>query len=178
MKLDAPISIEAFGPKSHPEIAPATMSVVYEYGPRGDMPACKVWWHQGDTKPEIWKSNPAINAFSSGVLFVGDKGMLISDYGKFKLLPEDKFTEVPRPSVVLEDSPGQHQEWLNAIRNGTPTGSPFATYAGPLTIANHLGNVAHRVGKKLLWDAKTLSVTNTPEAAQFLGRKPRAGWSL
>jgi hypothetical protein len=178
MKLDAPLSIEAFGPKSHPEIAPATMSVVYEYGPRGDMPACKVWWHQGDTKPEIWKSNATINAFSSGVLFVGDKGMLISDYGKFKLLPEDKFTEVPKPSVVLEDSPGQHQEWLNAIRNGTPTGSPFATYAGPLTIANHLGNVAHRVGKKLLWDAKTLSVTNTPEASQFLGRKPREGWSL
>ena len=178
LKLDAPKTIEAFGPEPHPEIAPATMSVVYEYGPRGEMPACKVWWHQGATKPEVWTSNPVVNGFNSGVLFVGDKGMLIADYGKFKLLPEENFKEVPKPAIHIEDSPGQHQEWLNAIKHGTPTGSPFATYAGPLTIANHLGNVAHRVGKKLEWDAVKYTATNCPEAERFLRRQPRQGWSL
>ncbi len=178
LKLDAPKTIEAFGPEPHAELAPATMSVKYEYGPRNDMPACEVWWHQGATKPEVWTSHPVINAFASGVLFVGDKGMLIADYSKFKLLPEDQFTDVPTPSVVIQDSPGQHQEWLNAIRNGTPTGSPFAEYAGPLTIANHLGNVAHRAGKKLVWDAAALKATNCPEADRFLGREPRAGWAV
>jgi len=39
LKLAAPRTIEAFGPPPHPEIAPASMHAVYEYGPRGDMPA-------------------------------------------------------------------------------------------------------------------------------------------
>jgi predicted dehydrogenase len=33
LKLDAPLSVEAFGPEPHPEIAPASMHAVYEYGP-------------------------------------------------------------------------------------------------------------------------------------------------
>jgi hypothetical protein len=47
-----------------------------------------------------------------------------------------------------------------------------------LTIANHLGNVAYRVGKKLEWDGVALRATNCPEATQYIERKPRAGWSL
>jgi predicted dehydrogenase len=178
LKLDAPQTIQAFGPEPHPELAPATMSVKYQYGPRGELPGCEMWWHQGATKPVVWTSNPAINAFASGVLFIGDKGMLISDYSKFKLLPEADFPELPAPKVVIPDSPGQHQEWLNAIRHGTPTGSPFADYAGPLTIANHLGNVAHRIGQKIHWDAVKLSAIDLPEAETFLGRQPREGWSM
>ncbi len=38
LKLQAPLTIEAFGPPPHPEIAPASMHATYEYGPRGDMP--------------------------------------------------------------------------------------------------------------------------------------------
>jgi hypothetical protein len=179
LKLDAPLSIEPIGGvKAHPEIAPASMHAVYQYGPRGEMPAVTLHWHQGASKPEIWKQTPAIAAFSSGVLFIGDKGMLISDYGKFKLLPEDKFPTVPEPSVRIENSPGQHQEWLNAIRTGSPTGSPFVTYAGPLTIANHLGNVAWRVGHKIEWDPANYRCKDCPEAEPFLGRKPREGWTL
>jgi predicted dehydrogenase len=42
LKLDNPLTIESFGPPVHKEIAPASMTAVYEYGPRQDMPACKV----------------------------------------------------------------------------------------------------------------------------------------
>jgi hypothetical protein len=66
---------------------------------------------------------------------------------------------------------------LDAIRNGTPTGSPFS-YAGPLTEANHLGNVAYRAGTKLIWDREKMTATNHPDADRFLKRTPRAGWSL
>ena len=177
LKLDAPLSIEAFGPKAHPEIAPANMHAVYEYGPRGDMPACKVHWHQGSSKPEAWTNDPVIRQWSSGVLFIGDKGMLLSDYGKHLLLPENQFKDFVRPAPFIPDSPGHHAEWLNAIKNGTPTGSPFS-YAGPLTEANHLGNVAHRAGGKILWDAKAMRITNMETANQFLSREPRAGWKL
>ncbi|MBE2282743.1 MAG: Gfo/Idh/MocA family oxidoreductase [Prosthecobacter sp.] len=177
LKLDAPLSVEAFGPEPHPEIAPASMHAVYEYGPRGDMPACKVHWHQGASKPDVWKNDPYISKWSSGVLFVGDKGMLLSDYGKHVLLPEADFKDFQRPKPFIADSPGHHAEFLAAIKNGTPTGSPFS-YAGPLTEANHLGNVAHRAGGKIVWDAKAMRITNNEAANRFLSRTPREGWKL
>jgi predicted dehydrogenase len=176
LKLDAPLTIEASGPPPHPELAPASMSAVYEYGPRGDMPACRLTWHQGTNKPEAWKEKK-IPQWESGALFIGETGMLLADYGRFLLLPEDKFKDFKAPKPFIPDSPGHQQEWLNAIKKGTPTGSPFS-YAGPLTEANHLGNVAFRAGKKLQWDSKNLRFPNCPEAERFLGRQPREGWKL
>jgi hypothetical protein len=111
------------------------------------------------------------------VLFVGDKGMLLADYGKHVLLPEEKFADFQKPEPFILDSPGQHEEWLLAIANGTPTGSPFS-YAGPLTEANHLGNVAYRCHQRLEWDAANMRATNCPAAEQYLKREPRKGWSL
>lgn len=177
LKLDAPKSIEAFGPEAHPEIAPATMSARYEYAARGEMPACTLTWYQGDHKPQIWKDG-GIPQWGNGVLFIGDNGMLLSDYGKHVLLPEEKFQDFEAPAPFLPPSPGQHQEWLIACRNGTETASPFNTYAGLLTEANHLGNVAFRAGQKIEWDSANLKITNVPSANQFLGREPRTGWSL
>ncbi|WP_437193203.1 Gfo/Idh/MocA family protein [Planctomicrobium sp. SH527] len=176
LNLDAPKTIEAFGPPPHPELAPASMSAKYEYGPRGNMPACTLTWYQGSHQPEILKSGK-IPQWGSGVLFIGDDGMLLSDYGRHLLLPEDKFKEFKRPAPFIQDSPGHHQEWLAACRTGSPTGSPFS-YGGRLTEANHLGNVAYRVGKKLTWDYDNMKAVNCPEADKYLRREPRAGWSL
>lgn len=176
LKLDAPKTIHAFGPEPHPEIAPASMHVEYEYGQRGELPTCKVSWYQGSHKPEIWERGD-IPKWGNGVLFIGSKGMLLSDYGKHVLLPENDFKDFERPKQFLGDSPGHQQEWVNACKTGSATGSPFS-YAGPLTEANHLGNVAFRAGKKLVWDAKSMTVTNDKAANQFLSRTPRKGWSL
>jgi len=176
LKLDAPLTIEAGGPAPHAELAPASMQATYEYAPRGDMPACKLAWHQGSMKPPQW-TRGEIPQFGSGVLFVGDKGMLLSDYGKHLLLPEDKFKDFQRPAVSLAPSLGHHAEWLHACKTGAPTTCNFG-YSGPLTEANHLGNVAYRAGKKLQWDAKRMRIPNAPEAEQFLAMEYRKGWVL
>lgn len=176
LKLDAPKAIEAFGPEPHPEIAPASMKAVYEYGPRGNLPACRLTWYQGSMKPDLWKEK-AIPQWESGVLFVGAKGMLLSSYDRHLLLPEATFKDFERPKPFIPDSPGQQQEWVNALKHGTPTASPFS-YAGPLTEANHLGNVAFRAGRRIEWDSKRLRIPNHRDAERFLSRKPRAGWSL
>ncbi len=176
LDLDAPKTIEAFGPPPHPEIAPASMRAVYEYGPRGDRPAVTLSWYQGDEKPEPWK-NGTIPQWDSGVLFIGDDGMLLSDYGKYILLPEEKFEGVPAPEPFLSRPSSHHAEWIDACKTGAPTGSNF-DYAGQLTEANHLGGVAYRVGKKLEWDADAMRATNAPEAEPLLRREYRAGWSL
>lgn len=176
LKLDAPHAIEAFGPPPHPEIAPASMRVVYDYAARADMPACRMTWYQGTEKPALWTAGK-IPQWKDGTLFVGDKGMLLAHYTKHVLLPEEQFVDFTPPTPWIPDSPGHHQEWVNSCRTGAPTGSPFA-YAGALTEANHLGNVAYRVGKRILWDRAAMRATNAPEADAFIGRDPRAGWSL
>jgi predicted dehydrogenase len=175
LKLQSPLSIEAGGPPPHAELAPASMTATYEYGARGEQPPVTLKWYQGEEKPQAWREG-AIPKWDSGVLFVGSKGMVLSDYSKHVLLPEDK-KDFTRPEPFIPDSVGHHKEWLNACKTGSPTTCSF-DYSGLLTEANHLGNVAYRVGKKLLWDSKNLTVTNVKEAAAFIRREYRPGWKL
>ena len=176
LNLDAPLTIEASPGPADAELAPATMSATYEYGPRGTMPACKLTWYQGELRPAIW-TEKKIPQWDSGVLFIGDKGMLLADYGKHVLLPEEQYKDFQRPAQTIPDSIGHHKEWLEAAKNGGPTTCNF-DYSGGLTEANHLGNVAYRVGKKIHWDAAKLECPGTPEAAKFLKREYRKGWEL
>jgi len=176
LKLKAPRTIEAFGPPAHPEIAPASMTAVYEYDARGDMPAVKLSWHQGENKPEIWKQG-GIDQLGNGVLFIGDKGMLLADYGKHKLLPEDKFKDFATPAPTIPRVSSHHQEWLAACRSGAKCSADFE-YSGLLTEANHLGNVAYRAGKKITWDAAAMKCPDAPEADQFIKREYRDGWTM
>jgi len=177
LKLRAPLTIEASGPPPHPELAPASMSATYDYAARGDMPAVKLTWHQGEDKPEIWK-NGGIPKWDSGCLFIGSNGkMLLSDYSKHVLLPEKEFADFERPAPTIPRSPGHHAEWIAACMSGKPASADFE-YSGWLTEANHLGNVAYRTGKKLEWDPKTLRAKNAPEADKFIKREYRKGWVL
>ncbi len=177
LKLQVPKSIEAGGGIAHPEIAPASMFATYEYGSRGDLPPVRLTWHQGENKPDIWKAR-GIPQWDSGVLFIGNQGrMLLADYDKHVLLPEATFADFKRPAPSIPKSLGHHEEWIHGCKTGAPTTCNF-DYAGYLTEANHLGNVAFRVGKKLEWDSANLRVTNAPEAAKFIRREYRAGWLL
>ncbi|MGB7327941.1 MAG: Gfo/Idh/MocA family oxidoreductase [Rubripirellula sp.] len=176
LQLDAPTTIEAFGPPPHPEIAPATMKAVYQYEARGDRGQVQLNWYQGAVKPDLWNAGE-IPQWKSGMLFVGSKGMILSDYSKHMLLPENEFAEFVAPEPTIASSIGHHEEWIAACRGDGTTGSPFS-YAGPLTEANHLGSVAFRVGKKISWNAKNMRCVDCPEADRFIRREPRDGWSL
>jgi hypothetical protein len=176
LNLDAPTTIEAGGPEPHPEIAPASMWARYEYAKRGDRGPLALTWYQGADKPEIWKQG-GIPPWDSGCLFVGSEGMLLSDYARHALLPEDKFKDFTPPAQTIPESIGHHAEWVRACKTGEPTTCHF-DYSGPLTEANHLGNVAFRAGVKLQWDAAKMRFPNAPEAGQYLKREYREGWTL
>ena len=176
LELDAPKTICPSGPPPHPELAPASMHVTYEYGPRGDRPGLKLTWYQGEDKPDIWTEG-GIPKWGDGVLFVGSKGMLLSDYGKYVLLPEKEFADFKRPEPFIPKSLGHHAEWIHACKTGAPTTCNFE-YAGWLTEANHLGNVAYRVGKPIEWDPAKMECPNASEASQYLRREYRKGWKL
>jgi hypothetical protein len=93
------------------------------------------------------------------------------------LLPEAKFADFKRPDPFIPKSLGHYAEWIHASKTGAPTTCNFE-YAGRLTEANHLGNVAFRAGKKLEWDFKILRAKNAPEIELLIRRKYRKGWKL
>ena len=119
----------------------------------------------------------AIPKWGDGVLFVGDKGMLLSDYGRHILLPEEKFKDFKAPDPFIPKSRGHHEEWIHGIKHRTPTSCNFA-YGGALSETVLLGNAAYRAGCALEWDEALGKVTNTSAADPFLRRAYRKGWSL
>lgn len=176
LNLDYPLTIEASGPPPHPELAPASMQATYEYAARGERGPLKLTWYQGTNKPEIWKEK-GIPRWDDGTLFIGDKGMLLSNYGKHVLLPEEQFKDFEPPEQFIPESLGHHAEWIHACKTGDPTTCAFS-YSGLLTEANHLGNVAYRLGKKIEWDHENLRCPNAPEADAIIKREYRAPWKL
>ena len=103
--------------------------------------------------------------------------MLLSDYSKHLLLPENQFVDFKRPEPFIPKSLGHYAEWIHACKTGAATTCNFE-YAGWLTESNHLGNVAFRAGKKLEWDPVTMKAKNCPEADAFIRREYRKGWKL
>ncbi len=176
LELQAPLTIEASGPPPHPELAPASMQATYEFAARGQLPPVRMTWYQGENKPEVWTRNQ-IPQWDSGHLFIGEQGMLLSDYGKYTLLPEADFAGYQPPEPTLPRVASHHAEWLDACHNGTACSADFE-YSGWLTESNHLGNVAYRVGKKLEWDPDQLKATNAPEADPLIRVPYREGWEL
>jgi hypothetical protein len=74
---------------------------------------------------------------------------------------------------------GHLQNFVRAIAHTEPASSPFE-YAAPLTECMLLGIVALRAGqgRKILYDAEQMRVTNVPDANQYLTRVYRAGWQV
>jgi predicted dehydrogenase len=176
LKLGRAVSAEAEGPPVHAEGAPAWLIVRYEHPAREGMPAVALTWYHGGKRPKLLDEK-GIKWGGSGVLFVGDKGMIAADYGQHQLLPEEDFKDYKRPEKSIPESIGHHAEWIKACKTGSATLCHFG-YSGVMTESVLLGNVAYRAGKKLDWDPATLTAKNCPEAARFVRRDYRKGWSL
>jgi predicted dehydrogenase len=183
LNLRAPTAVEATGdptPYDHVS-APRYCIAHYEYPARGEVPACRLHWYDSGKQPALWatlENEDAKKATAGGgQLFVGDGGMLLSNYGSRWLLPESKFAGFKAPKETIPASIGHHQEWINAVKTGGTTTCNF-DYAGALTEAVLLGTVAYRSGKRVEWDAANLKVTNNPDAQQFVHTEYRKGWTL
>jgi predicted dehydrogenase len=175
LKLRYPTTVEAEGPV-HLESAARWTIARQEYPARGELPAVKLTWYNGGGYPAFLKER-SIPLWNNAVLFVGSQGMLIADYNKHQLLPEEKYEDFQRPDPFIPDSIGHHQEWIQACKTAGPTTCNF-DYSGALTEAALLCNVALRTGQKLTWDAQNLKAVGCAEADSFLRRPYRRGWTL
>ncbi len=170
-----------------------------------DRPGFIVYWYDGKLKNEKGEDALALERVAkaigeeklrmpdgtlqkiptSGNVYVGTKESLLvtGDYGdRSRIIPEVNMQKLGSPPKILERSIGHYQEWREACLGNKPMDFPGSNfkYAAPFTETIHLGNVAQRVpaGKKLLWDAKAMAFTNSPEANAFITKKYRAGWEF
>lgn len=175
LKLGGTVKVTSKGPPPHPASGPTWMESQFEFGERDGLPPCRVVWYEGTAKPpaEIAALLPM-----NGSLFIGDEGKIAIEHGQMpKLLPEEKFAGFKGPEPSLPRSPGHHQQWIEACKTGSRTGSNFA-YAGPFTEIVLLGNVAYRVGKPVTYDPASMKITDVAEANQFLSKEYRKGWEV
>jgi predicted dehydrogenase len=193
LNLKYPTSISAENSQFNPETFQQWATISYDF-PSGDGhgPVKFVWW-EGVRNGS--RNLPPSDLFhgekieENGLLLIGSKGTLYSPdaYGAtFTMLPKSEFDGYKPPEPTLprngddkNSDSNQKKEWIAAIRAGKPelALSNFG-YAGLLTEAMLLGNVAIRAGKKIEWDGPAMKIRNAPEAQQFLSREYRTGWKL
>jgi predicted dehydrogenase len=180
LDLRYPIAVEAEGPPVHPDGAPKGLVVRWDYPARGDKPPVRLTWYDGGEHHRLRKER-SLPPWGDGTLFVGEKGMLLADYGKYRLLPEETFRGFQPPPSSIPDSVGHYEEWIRACKAGSPTTGQTTCnfdYSGALTESVLLGNVAYRCGTRIEWDAEKLEVKNAPAASRFVRREYRKGWVL
>tara|TARA_B100000530_G_scaffold3552_1_gene2947 strand:- start:314 stop:1621 length:1308 start_codon:yes stop_codon:yes gene_type:complete len=181
LDLRNPTHVSAKGPEVDEVSTPAHTIVDYQYPKRGKLPGVHLTWYDSGKRPEILKTlkdkDGNVLDWGAGQLFIGSKGMILSNYGSHLLLPEEKFTDFKRPEQSIPKSIGHHAEWLKAIRDGGTTTCNF-DYSGALTESVLLGTVAYRAGEAIEWDSKRLQVKNSEKAQNLIHKEYRKGWDL
>jgi hypothetical protein len=180
-----------FKQTSTPECGSAANMVTWEYPERENLPPLNVHWYDGGMKPprpaEL-DHNLALPA--SGVLFIGEKGKLITFYGGGYpfgplgtkragglLLPEGKFKSFQQPARNLRRVEEHYQEWTQACKTGDETVCPVE-FGCEMTEMALLGALSLRTGRVLEWDAKAMKVTNSKQADSLIDPPYRSGWTL
>ena len=185
LKLGHPTTVQASATKFTKDSYPLAEVIAYQFPARGKMPPVKMTWYDGGLmppRPPVLDSGRLMGDDGGGVLFVGDKGLLMcSTYGENpRLLPEGLMRDYKRPDKTIPRSPGIHEEWIAAIKAGKKSTTDF-DYSGLLTEVMLLGNVALRMKDArtvLQWDGEKMEVTNLPEANKYIHKEYRDGWSL
>jgi predicted dehydrogenase len=178
LKLTYPETVEAESSPVNDETAPQWSIVRFEFPARGAMPPVQMAWYDGGKQPPqsvTGVRRPPPN----GCMLFGERAKLFyADLGgRPILIPNAKGDRVEVPSSSLPVTPSHQQQWIDACKTGGLTSSDFS-YGGRLTETCLLGNVAIRTGKRLEWNAETMTVTNCPEAAAYIRRRYRSGWEL
>lgn len=165
---------------------PTASIVRFKYPARGERPPVDVIWYDGGmrppTPPEMDEDKKQFAP--EGMMFVGDKGKILAGFNiqNPRLIPEKRMQSYPVPEERGQEkwrrggeiTPGLRQ-WMAACRGGQPSPGNILN-AGPITEAVNLYAVALRTGRRLLYDADTMRITNVSEANNYLSRQYREGW--
>ncbi len=203
LRLGNPLSVKADSLGANPQTWCREQTIEWTFASteytKGD--TLKVTWYDGGRLPDLALAQmPAGKKLANaGSIFIGEHGvMMLPHVAAPQLFPEEKFGKNLNPGELArraraKDKPtvkvavdladfiegsSHYHAWLDAIVDGHETTDNFA-YAGPLTEAVQLGNVASRFsGVKLDWDAAAMKFAGKQEAEALLTKPYRKGWEL
>jgi predicted dehydrogenase len=156
----------------------------YEFGKAKGGPL-RITWQDGGLMPSTPKGFPATREMlgEGGVLYYGDKGMLIHDtYGeKPTLIGEEakaRAASIPQSLPRIAGSSGGHEmNFIRAIRGEEKISSPFEVSA-PLTETMLLGIAALTADRPIEYDGAAGRITNGEGLNSLLDREYRKGWEI
>lgn len=182
---ELPTRISAQSPEAfNPEVTPVELTADYRFPANDWRDEIAVTWYQGGAMPETPIGWLDINKIGHGAMFKGDKGVIVSDFRRHLLIPNEGIQSMahfdPRPAKKAEPDLGHFQnQWINACKNGKPadTACNFK-YSADMIETMALGLVAFRAGETLEYDTAKGAVTNAKNANQYLTKDYRNGWTL
>lgn len=186
------ISVESSEPVK--DSYPAKNKFRWDFAARGKYDPVSVWWIDGpDAAPPAHVTEDlraTYNKFpTNGVLFVGEKGVLLADAWGQRGVMRLKSDSSPRARGVLDHeaakalpivyrrAPDQDhmKEFLNACKGGDATFQPFDIAARAAEFAM-TGMVALRVGEPIEWDSANLRAKNSAAAERWVHLPQRKKW--
>jgi predicted dehydrogenase len=184
--LGAPATIQAevkdYDPKAQGDAYPKGDIITFEFPAKGKRGPITLKWYSGTEKiPRPADLEPDRDMKDCAGVVIGENGTIM--YGPWgaggcRIVPESRMKAYKLPDKKLPRVKGHHQDWVEAIRNGTKAGSDFS-YGGPLTEIAMLGVIAIRMaGTKLQWNAQRMQFTNNREASALVSPPYRRGWTL
>lgn len=163
-----------------PETESYSSMISWEFPARQGLPSLALHWYDGGLRPHRpMEMQPGLPMPSSGLLFVGDNGKMLSEYsgGKNRLWPAERFRDFQPPPKTLVRSPGHYREWVDACKGGKLPNCNFE-FAGKMNEVTQLGTIAARAARMLEWDTANMTIRNDHEASAWLNPPYREGWTL
>jgi len=158
---------------------PLSCIIRFKFEAQAELPPFDLFWYDGGMKPvtpdELSAAGKSLK--KEGMMFVGDKGIIIGDFRGENPVLYTENTMLEKKSTPEPSGQDSNDIWINSFKNNTRSPGSFI-YAGPVTETILLGAVALRAGKKVDYDAANMKITNIPEANKFLVREYRKGWEL
>jgi len=167
LDLQIPTSCEAKGSELNTDTCPTWLTAKWEHPANDWRPAVNVYWYDGGKKPGMPSSVFNRDGLFKGVLFKGDKGYMLADYGYRLILMTGDMTHYKSPQSekdLIPKSLGHHKEWIHACKTGAPTLCNF-DYSGAMIEQNMLALVSYRLG--------TVSESKAPAPVKGKGKKGR-----
>lgn len=181
LELTAPIHVLANHDGTNNEVWPGPETVTFTFPGTGRTAgnSIPVIWRDGGLMPprDLASMPDTMELPKAGSMFLGEDGVMILPHVGMPMLFREK--QVMKDVVIPTVQAGNHwHDWVNAVVDGKKTSDGF-DFAGPVTEAVQLGNVAARFpGQKLDWDAARLKVTNVAAANPFLTKAYRPGFEV
>ncbi|MBZ0256703.1 Gfo/Idh/MocA family oxidoreductase, partial [bacterium] len=123
---EQPTSVESTTPeKLNPEVTPVELTSHFKFPANKWRDEIDVTWYQGGAMPKSPSDWIDLNKIGHGAMFKGDKGVLISDFRKHLIIPNEDIDSMshfhPRPAEKAIPDLGHFQsQWINACKNGKP----------------------------------------------------------